>query len=96
MLELSEQFGVDVVVYENEDEIEHEVAKDAVRNGDLVEAYTTGNKVYFVASSFVGRGGIRRAEEVFVHEVVVHIGLEKLLGDKWTQFRSDIWQNSWL
>lgn len=91
-MELSEQFGVDVVVYENEDEIEHEVAKDAVRNGDLVEAYTTGNKVYFVASSFVGRGGIRRAEEVFVHEVVVHIGLEKLLGDKWTQFRSDIWQ----
>ena len=92
LLELLEQFGVDVVVYENEDEIEHEVAKDAVRNGDLVEAYTTGNKVYFVASSFVGRGGIRRAEEVFVHEVVVHIGLEKLLGDKWTQFRSDIWQ----
>lgn len=38
LLELSEQFGVDVVVYENEDEIEHEVAKDAVRNGDLVEA----------------------------------------------------------
>lgn len=92
LLELSEQFGVDVVVYENKDEIEHEDAKDAVRKGDLVEAYTTGNKVYFVASSFVGRGGIRRAEEVFVHEVVVYIGLEKLLGDKWTQFLSYIWQ----
>ena len=93
--ELAKQFGVDVEVHETLDTIDNKEARAEIKKGSIVNGFYSKGKIHLVVPSLMMDGGISRAEEVFVHEVVVHHGLMKILSakgaERWNEFRDNIW-----
>lgn len=92
--EWSEALGVDVTIYESVDDIEDEAVKQSVnaihRNKKLAPGWVTDGKVYFLMSDMIDMDEV---DNTYIHEVVAHVGIEKLLGkERFAKLCDKVWE----
>lgn len=93
--ELSELTGVKINIITNKAQVPDEVVRQQIEQGALMAFATLGTEkaeaqayIYLPAIS-----SVQMMEEKFVHEVVTHIGMRKLLGNEaYDKFCGQVWQ----
>lgn len=91
--EWSDALGVDVTIYESVDDIEDEAVRQqviAIHNSKkLAPGWVTDGKVYFLMSDMAD---VDEIDNTYIHEVVAHIGMEKLLGkERFAELCDKVW-----
>lgn len=92
--EWAKALGIDVTFYESLDEVDAETRaeiEDAHAKGDAVAGWVAKNgKVYFFAPDL---NDAKDIDDTYIHEVVAHIGLKKLLGEeRFNQLCDKVWE----
>lgn len=86
--ELEAQVGVKANIIESLDEVKNREARERIAAGEPVAGWYSGGQVYLYMPNIKAR---REIELTYVHEVVAHHGVKKLLGERFNEFLDGVW-----
>ena len=86
--ELEAQVGVKANIIESLDEVKNREARKRIAAGEAVAGWYSGGQVYLYMPNIKDR---REIELTYVHEVVAHHGVKKLLGERFNEFLDGVW-----
>lgn len=86
--ELEAQVGVKANIIESLDEVKNREARKRIAAGEAVAGWYSGGQVYLYMPNIKDK---REIELTYVHEVVAHHGVKKLLGDRFNEFLDGVW-----
>ena len=86
--ELETQVGVKANIIESLDEVKNREARKRIAEGEAVAGWYSGGQVYLYMPNIKDR---REIELTYVHEVVAHHGVKKLLGERFNEFLDGVW-----
>lgn len=86
--ELEAQVGVKANIIESLDEVKNSEARKRIAAGEAVAGWYSGGQVYLYMPNIKDR---REIELTYVHEVVAHHGVKKLLGERFDEFLDGVW-----
>ncbi len=86
--ELEAQVGVKANIIESIDEVKNREARERIAAGAAVAGWYSGGQVYLYMPNIKDR---REIELTYVHEVVAHHGVKKLLGERFNEFLDGVW-----
>ena len=84
-----DSLGVKATVIESFDDITTEDAKAAIADGYTISGWVADGEVFFYMPNIANKTEV---DKTYLHEVVAHIGLEKLMGEKaYNAFCQRVW-----
>ncbi len=86
--ELEAQVGVKANIIESFDEVKNREARERIAAGEPVAGWYSGGQVYLYMPNIKDK---REIELTYVHEVVAHHGVKKLLGERFNEFLDGVW-----
>lgn len=86
--ELEAQVGVKANIIESLNEVKNREARKRIAAGEAVAGWYSGGQVYLYMPNIKDR---REIELTYVHEVVAHHGVKKLLGERFNEFLDGVW-----
>lgn len=86
--ELEAQVGVKANIIESLDEVKNREARERIAAGEPVAGWYSGGQVYLYMPNIKDK---REIELTYVHEVVAHHGVKKLLGERFNEFLDGVW-----
>ena len=86
--ELEAQVGVKANIIESLNEVKNREARERIAAGEAVAGWYSGGQVYLYMPNIKDR---REIELTYVHEVVAHHGVKKLLGERFNEFLDGVW-----
>ena len=86
--ELEAQVGVKANIIESLDGVKNREARKRIAAGEPVAGWYSGGQVYLYMPNIKDK---REIELTYVHEVVAHHGVKKLLGERFNEFLDGVW-----